>query len=235
MSGDIGKIFAEAVSAKLHELKENAFAVEKAAGLPVDAIRSVIRDDDKRAVPRINRAKEICDILGLEFYIGPPRDPAGALQPPAADPAELAHIPLYNAGLAAGTGTANAEEEIIDYLAFRKEWLRKIGVAPSNALMARVKGESMQPTISPGDIVLIDSSKIDIRSRGRTRKTSKPNVYAFVEAGEARVKRIDRVDTDYFAIMSDNPEFHVEFKSGKALQEMHIIGRVMWWAHTDRG
>ncbi|MGK7664223.1 MULTISPECIES: S24 family peptidase [unclassified Marinovum] len=235
MSADIEKLFAEAVSAKVAELDTNVFAIEKRAGLPADAIRSVIRGDDKRAVPRINRAKEICDVLGLEFYIGPSRDPVGAIQPPSADPAEMAHIPLYNAGLAAGDGANNGEEEIIDYLAFRKDWLRKIGVAPSNALMARVKGESMQPTISSGDMVLIDSSKIEVRSRSRARKVSKPHVYAFVESGEARVKRIDRVDTDYFAVISDNPEFQMEFKSSKALQEMHIIGRVLWWAHTDRG
>lgn len=223
------------VSERLKELETNAFAVEKAAGLPADAVRSILRGG-KKSGTALNRAKDVCDALGLEFYIGPPRDIAGAPQPPAADPAELADIPLYNSGLAAGGGVTNGDGQIVDYLAFRRDWLRTIGVAPSNAVLARIKGESMQPTIRSGDMVLIDTSKVDIQSRGHARKTSKPYVYAFVESGEARVKRIELVDTDFYAIMSDNDdEFPIEFKTGKSLHDMHIIGRVMWWAHTDRG
>ena len=70
---DVATNFAEMIETRLNSLGQNVFAAEKSAGLPVDAIRSVIRDDGKRAVPKITRAKEICDFLGLEFYIGPPR------------------------------------------------------------------------------------------------------------------------------------------------------------------
>ncbi|WP_339696155.1 S24 family peptidase [Celeribacter baekdonensis] len=192
------------------------------------------RSEDKRY--SFQALQKLADVLDLECYFGPPRDIVGAPQPPASDPAELADIPLYNAGLAAGSGVANGDGEIVDYLAFRRDWLRTIGVAPSNAVMARIKGESMQPTIRSGDMVLIDTSKVEIQSRGHARKTSKPHVYAFVESGEARVKRIERVETDFYAVISDNDaEFPIEFKTGKALHDMHIIGRVMWWAHTDRG
>ena len=192
------------------------------------------RSEDKRY--SFQALQKLADVLDLECYFGPPRDIAGASQPPAADPEEFANIPLHAASLAAGAGAENGAEPIIDYLSFRRDWLRTIGVAPSNAVLARIKGESMQPTIRSGDMVLIDTSKVDIQSRGHARKTSKPHVYAFVESGEARVKRIERVDTDFYAIMSDNDEeFPIEFKTGKSLQDMHIIGRVMWWAHTDRG
>lgn len=199
-------------------------------GVNVGVLRSVLGDRDIT----YSNLKMLSEAVGFELYNGPPRD-GSSNQPPVADPDELADIPLYSAGLAAGAGASNGADEIIDYLAFRNDWLRKIGVAPSNAVMARVKGESMQPTIWSGDMVLIDKSKRDVLSRGSARKTSKPHVYAFVESGEARVKRIDRVDTDFYAVMSDNAEFQIEFKTGKALQDMHIIGRVMWWAHTDRG
>ncbi|KAB6715827.1 S24 family peptidase [Roseobacter sp. TSBP12] len=179
---------------------------------------------------------KLAEVLDLEFYFGPPRDIVGAPQPPASDPEEFANIPVHAASLAAGAGAENGVEPIIDYLSFRRDWLRTIGVAPSNAVMARIKGESMQPTIRSGDMVLIDTSKVEIQSRGHARKTSKPHVYAFVESGEARVKRIERVETDFYAVISDNDaEFPIEFKTGKALHDMHLIGRVMWWAHTDRG
>ncbi|WP_323006661.1 S24 family peptidase, partial [Pseudorhodobacter sp.] len=195
----------------------------------------LVRDIKAGRLPGIDRLEALFNLLDIELYIGPRREMVDAIQPPDADLSELANIPLYNADLAAGGGATNGEEEIAGYLAFRRDWLRKVGVAPSSAVMARVEGESMLPTIWSGDMVLIDTSKIEIHSRGRARKTSKPHVYAFVEDGSARVKRIERVETDFYAVISDNPEFPIEFKSQKALDDMHIIGRVMWWAHTDQG
>ena len=43
--------------------------VATTAGLPRDAIRSVLNGHD----PRLSRAVELTDVLGLEFYVGPPR------------------------------------------------------------------------------------------------------------------------------------------------------------------
>ena len=42
------------------------------AGLPRDAFRRVLQGHD----PRLTNAADICDALGLELYIGPPRDAA---------------------------------------------------------------------------------------------------------------------------------------------------------------
>ena len=45
-----------------------------AAGLPRDAIRSVLIGHD----PRLSRVEELLKAFGLEFYIGPPREDGGA-------------------------------------------------------------------------------------------------------------------------------------------------------------
>ena len=47
------------------------------SGVPVRSLHSILNDG---RVPSINRAEELCEALGLEFYIGPPRDadPPGA-------------------------------------------------------------------------------------------------------------------------------------------------------------
>lgn len=189
---------------------------------------------ERYGMPSAENLISLCSVLGLEFYVGPPRDDTSAPQPPAADPEEFTNIPLHAASLAAGAGAENGSEPIVDYLSFRRDWLRKIGVAPANAVLARVSGESMEPTICGGDMVLIDTSKVEIQSRGRARKTAKPPIYAFVEGGQARVKRIELVDTNFYAIMSDNSDFAAEFKTNKALDDMKIIGKVMWWGHTNR-
>lgn len=173
----------------------------------------------------------LADVLDLECYFGPPRDIAGAEQPPAADPQEFANIPLHEASLAAGAGAENGSEPIIDYLSFRRDWLRRIGTAPANAVLARVEGESMQPTIWAGDMVLIDTGKTEIPIRTNNAKKGRSSVYALLDDGRARVKRIERPSEDQILLLSDNPDYTPEFADTKALT---IIGKVMWWGHTNR-
>ncbi len=58
----------------------NPYRIAKKAGLPDDALRSVLGGHD----PKAGRLAEICRALDLEFYIGPPRAPAPAESAPAA-------------------------------------------------------------------------------------------------------------------------------------------------------
>lgn len=180
--------------------------------------------------PSVEKLQELCRALEWEFYFGTPRDFDGE-QPPAADPDEFANIPLHAASLAAGGGHENGLEAVIDYLSFRRDWLRKIGVVPSNAVMARVEGDSMEPTIWAGDMVLIDRAKKEVPVRkGNTKKGRSP-VYAILDDGHARVKRIERPAEDQILLLSDNPNYSPEFAK---IETLSIIGKVMWWGHTNR-
>lgn len=219
---DFSKAFAEIVSAQLQALGKNAFAAEKEGGLPVDSIRSVIRDDEKRAVPRISRAKEICDLLGLELYIGPPRDTAPVAQV-VLDGADFASIPRIDAALAAGAGAENHSDAVIETLAFRRDWLNKNHVSPAAARLVRVAGDSMAPTLLDGDMVMIDTSRTSVRS-GR--------VYAFRDHGETRVKRIELADEQTVILRSDNTGHPVEIRKVGQDDDFQILGQVVWSGHT---
>ncbi|MCY3843298.1 MAG: helix-turn-helix transcriptional regulator [Acidobacteria bacterium] len=61
---------AEAVRRRLAERGQSQYRAAVNSGLPQDAIRSVLNGH----VPRLNRVEQICRALGLELYIGPPRD-----------------------------------------------------------------------------------------------------------------------------------------------------------------
>lgn len=228
---DLGKQFGTIVAQRLDALGTNAFSVEKEKNLPADAIRNVMRSE-KRSGPTLSRVEEICDALGLELYIGPPRDPDATSSPPSAEPDDFAKIPLHAALLAAGDGRENGTEEIIDYLAFRRDWLRRVGVAPGNAALARVDGDSMQPSIWHGDMVMIDRSRIEVPVRGRTTESRhRSPVYALLEDGHARVKRIERPSADQLVLISDNPEYGPQFIHPKMVS---VIGKVVWWGHTAK-
>ena len=60
----------EAIRAVLTRRGTSVRAVALEAGLPVRSVQNVLDGHD----PGLSRASEICDALGLEFYIGPPRE-----------------------------------------------------------------------------------------------------------------------------------------------------------------
>lgn len=185
------------------------------------------RDGEKRY--NLPALMKLAEVLDLEFYFGPVRDGVGEVR--AAEPNEFAHIPLHAALLAAGDGHANHSEEVVEYLAFRRDWLRRLGVAPSNAVLARATGDSMQPCVWDGDIVLIDRSKAEVPVRAPSAKRGRSPVYALLDDGHARIKRIERPDDGQVILLSDNPEYPPEFAK---IENLIIIGKVLWWGHTNR-
>jgi len=225
--------FGDIVAQRLKALNTNAYAAETSAGLAADAIRNVIRSE-KRSGPTLSRVEEICAALGMEFYIGPPRD-TGPIEHMTIDGADYAHIPLHDAMLAAGAGTLNEAEAVVGSIAFRRDWLHRIGVAAADAKLARVQGDSMQPSLWPGDMILIDTrvNEPPVRTR-ETRDQRRSPIYALIDNGEARVKRIERPTPDQMLLISDNTDYRPELRQGTNLKAITIIGKVVWWGHTNR-
>ncbi len=136
---------------------------------------------------------------------------------------DFALISRYDAELAAGNGVENNDEPVNETLAFRRDWLQRLGVSASSACLVKVRGESMQPTLHDGDLVLIDRARASVRS-GR--------IYAFIEDGQARVKRLDCIDQQTLLIRSDNPTFPIEIRRGPEADNLRIFGEVVWSGHT---
>ena len=63
--------FAEAIRQRLRETGQSQYRAAVSHDLPRDTIRRVLEGHS----PGFDRAAEICEALGLEFYIGPPREP----------------------------------------------------------------------------------------------------------------------------------------------------------------
>ena len=62
--------FEAIIRQRLSDNRDTAIGAARSAGLPRDAIRSILRGHP----PTLPRAAKICDALGLEFYVGPARD-----------------------------------------------------------------------------------------------------------------------------------------------------------------
>jgi phage repressor protein C with HTH and peptisase S24 domain len=72
--------------------------------------------------------------------------------------AELVLIPMVKARLAAGSGSFETNGEIHQRFAFRNDFLSRRG-NPSEMVLMRVMGDSMEPEIKNNDTVLIDQSQ----------------------------------------------------------------------------
>lgn len=201
--------------------------LEIALGLPTNELKGIL-DASQPRTPSVAKAKKIADALGLEFYIGPRR----VFDGPPADSDEYAPIPVLAAELAAGAGAENGDETIIDHLAFRRAWLKRLGIAPGGAVIARARGDSMWPTISHGDVVLIDRLAAEPPRKPRVPGDARPApIYALLDNGAARIKRVELAAEGTLAILSDNPSSPPEFRS---IEAVSIIGKVRWWGHTNR-
>ncbi|MEO5614997.1 MAG: S24 family peptidase [Cypionkella sp.] len=186
------------------------------------------------SVLALNGVAAMAEALHLEVYLGPPRD-MGTVEHMMLDGTEFTRIKFHNAFLSAGAGATHGEAIIVDDLAFGRYWLKRPDVSPTQAGLARVADDSMLPTLSPNDMLRINTRHKEppIRARGDKDKR-RSSIYAFVQDGEARVKHIERFEPDPLILFSDNPDCAPEALTGARTTARHVIGKVVWWRHTNR-
>ena len=111
--------------------------------------------------------------------------------------------------------------------------VRKLKLSEKHLKFLRVKGESMQPTIVDGALLLLDTRdeghKFPRVRSGPARRTMAPSIYVFHQRGMGyRVKRIERIDENAAFLISDNLAEHPP-EMVSVNEGVTIIGRVAWW------
>lgn len=122
-----------------------------------------------------------------------------------------------------GSLAAYPHDEDQELIAFRTEWLRRIGVQPKNAELLVADNDSMEPTIKHGDIMLVDRGIDRIVDEG---------IYIVVLAGFVLVKRVQIRRDGTVVLKSDNPKYDPEEVPPAEQAELIISGRVKWVART---
>jgi phage repressor protein C with HTH and peptisase S24 domain len=180
------------------------------AGLPLGVVRAFM---DGRDVAGSSLAT-VCEKLGFEFYVGRPRSPA------IGSGEEFALLPRYSVSASAGTGLVALEEQEIERIAFRRDWLHEMGIDAREAGLVTASGDSMDPTIPDGAMMLV------VRRHGEPIRSG--FIYVLVLDGEVLVKRIMRNVDGTFDLISDNPLYPVQKVRQVDLDGLHIAGRVFW-------
>ena len=152
------------------------------------------------------------------------------LEPGSGGPADYCFVPLVEGRVTAGSEGGLLYDEPVDLYPFKKKWiLRKFGRDQGRhkaLVLVRVTGDSMVPTINPGELILMDTWEIErlqIKD-GKVYLVRMPD-------GTITVKRLilSKEDGNFRLIcLSDNPNFEpFKFLVERPLQ-WYVLGRIRW-------
>jgi hypothetical protein len=169
-----------------------------------------------RGTPRRLGEREralLADYFGVdEARLGGPARGAGGLA------RGLALVPRLDVGASAGGGALAEDERSAMPFAFDEGWLRRLSAQPRQLAIIRVEGDSMVPTLSHGDDIMVDSGD----DSGRLRD----GIYVLRRDGVLLVKRLARGGArGQVTIISDNSAYPTEVAAAEGLE---IVGRVVW-------
>ncbi len=135
---------------------------------------------------------------------------------------EFTLIPRYDIEVSAGAGTLVETENIMSMLSFRTSWLESLNLHKGNASIVTARGDSMEPTIQDGSILLVKTDD--------TADIKDGSIYIINYSGQTFVKRLKR-DLKGIFILSDNKQYENQFISYEELEQspLNIAGRVVWY------
>jgi len=128
-------------------------------------------------------------------------------------------IPLYDARVSAGHGAWNDSAKVLAMLAFTRYSVRKQGLEPAHLAAFRVDGDSNEPILSDGDTVMVDLRRKEMRGDA---------MYVISMGGHLFAKRLQLQLDGGFQVISANSAYPPVLVPKGQLDELEIIGRVVW-------
>jgi len=170
----------------------------------------------RRGVPRRLKEEERRKLARYfavsEALLGGPEESGGV--------AGLISVKRHAVAVSAGPGAIVSEEQGKPFFGFDERWLKDLTATPPAKLsIVRVQGDSMSPTLSAGDDILVDLGDAAARVRD--------GIYVLRVDDAVVVKRIALHPMGgTVTVQSDNPAYPdwPDFK----ITEINCIGRVIW-------
>jgi phage repressor protein C with HTH and peptisase S24 domain len=195
----------------IRERREDYTALSRLIGRNAAYIQQFIKRGSPRRLAEEDR-RRLARYFGIdEALLG------GSALPPAAAENPLVGIPRLDVGASAGAGAADPSERALGRIGFDPAWLRRLGVAPATAALIRVEGDSMAPTLSDGDEILVD----------RAARRLRDGLWVLRLDGALLVKRVAvRPDGGRVSVLSDNSAYPGWPDCDPAAVD--VVGRVVW-------
>ena len=142
---------------------------------------------------------------------------------PLKDFSDFVGVPLLaDVRAAAGAGAFVDNESVERSISFRRDWLKGKGISTSMLSAIHVTGDSMEPTLRNGDILLVDGSQTQPKT---------DSIYVVYADHGLVVKRCGALKDNILTLVSDNPairDMSVDLADG----HNHVAGRVVWFGRA---
>lgn len=131
------------------------------------------------------------------------------------------YVPRYDVQASAGHGAINDQEDVVDHLAFKRDWVKnKLGVDGKDLALITAKGDSMEPTIEEDDLLLLNTAINEVQDDG---------IYCIKNEFRLQIKRIQRMIGKEIVVKSDNPAYQPFTVGPDQLECLEVVGRVVWY------
>lgn len=150
---------------------------------------------------------------------------ANDVKVPAAHPSaqlnaeEFVLVPRYDVQTSCGGGALVESEQVVDHLAFKRRWIDSLGLQSNCLALISAKGDSMEPTIKDGFLLLVDLRQREIKADA---------IYVIRNGHELVAKRCQKLFSGDLKIKSDNPAYDEQLVPADRIGILDIIGRVVW-------
>ena len=181
-------------------------------------IQQFIKRGSPRQLAERDRATLAAYLRVDEGVLGAPQSRAGTN---AATADGFLLVPRLDVGASAGPGALAEDERTAAMFAFDPRWLRRLSPRPQQLAIIRVEGDSMAPTLTDGDDIMVDP--------GDAAERLRDGIYVLRRDGVLLVKRIARPlagPSGLVSIISDNAAYPREDEVPAA--SLAIVGRVIW-------
>jgi phage repressor protein C with HTH and peptisase S24 domain/DNA-binding XRE family transcriptional regulator len=131
---------------------------------------------------------------------------------------DFVFVPLLDMRVAAGAGRDDASNTILNWYAFRKQWLTEdMRMDPKHCGLVVARGDSGEPEIRDRDLLLVDF---------RVNSVREPGTYVLEIDGEHVVKQAQRNWDGSVTISSINPAYVPSTVPAGRTHELRVIGQV---------
>lgn len=154
--------------------------------------------ENGNSVPDASYLSFMCDVIDVLYVLTGTKTSGGIYSQPSSDNAtsqgwglQFDQIPLYKVGASAGRGAGSNGSYDMSTLAFPKNWFETRNLNSTNLLAIDIAGDSMEPLIPDGSVVLLDKT---------LKKPENGWIYVFEMGDDILIKQIVRTEHGYNAI-----------------------------------
>ncbi len=183
-------------------------------GMELQGLRNRIYKNRFPTIEETLKILQVFDITAEEFFNTDSGKGGAAARTNLKD---VTLIPVMEQAFSAGHGQFVPDtEEVTEYISVPNNLKRFAGKLAAS----RVKGDSMEPTLYNGDIIICDLGGYD----------GTDGIYTIIYKGNGFVKRLQRT-SDGVKIISDNRHYDPMFESAES-DDFRVIGKVRAVMHS---